>query len=146
MNAVMERWIQTCRRELLDRTLIYTQRHLLHALKQYERHYNDHRPHRGINNARPVAAAAYPDHQPGHDRAPQRPPSRSPQRTPSRVRTRRLTCPDGVFGTHRVRWGPAPSCRHIPNVRALLGHSAVGALGRPHRRFTFGRRECRCRW
>jgi transposase InsO family protein len=54
MNAVMERWIQTCRRELLDRTLIWNQRHLLHALHQYERHYNDHRPHRGINNARPL--------------------------------------------------------------------------------------------
>jgi putative transposase len=54
MNAVMERWIQTCRRELLDRTLLWNQRHLLHALHQYERHYNDHRPHRGINNARPL--------------------------------------------------------------------------------------------
>ncbi|MDL4814031.1 hypothetical protein [Actinomadura opuntiae] len=31
MNAVMERWVQTCRRELLDRTLIWNQRHLLHA-------------------------------------------------------------------------------------------------------------------
>jgi len=54
MNSVMERWIQTCRRELLDRTLIWNQRHLLHALRQYERHYNQHRPHRGINNARPL--------------------------------------------------------------------------------------------
>jgi putative transposase len=27
MNAVMERWIQSCRRELLDRTLIWDQRH-----------------------------------------------------------------------------------------------------------------------
>jgi transposase InsO family protein len=54
MNAVMERWIQTCRRELLDRTLIWNRPHLLHALRQYERHYNEHRPHRGINNARPL--------------------------------------------------------------------------------------------
>ena len=38
MNSVMERWIQTCRRELLDRTLIWNQRHLLHALHQYEQH------------------------------------------------------------------------------------------------------------
>jgi DNA-binding CsgD family transcriptional regulator len=29
----MERWMQTCRRELLDRTLIWNQRHLLHALR-----------------------------------------------------------------------------------------------------------------
>ncbi|MGI5186379.1 integrase core domain-containing protein [Dactylosporangium sp. CA-152071] len=54
VNAVMERWIQTCRRELLDRTLIWNQPHLLHALRQYELHYNAHRPHRGINNARPL--------------------------------------------------------------------------------------------
>ena len=40
MNSVMERWVQTCRRELLDRTLILNQRHLLHALREYETHYN----------------------------------------------------------------------------------------------------------
>ncbi|MFC5001811.1 integrase core domain-containing protein [Dactylosporangium cerinum] len=54
MNAVMERWIQSCRRELLDRTLVWNQPHLLHALREYERHHNAHRPHRGINNARPL--------------------------------------------------------------------------------------------
>jgi transposase InsO family protein len=54
MNAVMERWIQTCRRELLDRTLIWNQRHLLHALREFERFYNSHRPHQGIANARPL--------------------------------------------------------------------------------------------
>nr|WP_238545236.1 MULTISPECIES: hypothetical protein [Streptomyces] len=27
MNSAMERWVQTCRRELLDRTLIWNQRH-----------------------------------------------------------------------------------------------------------------------
>ena len=43
MNAIMERWIRTCRRELLDRTLVWNQTHLLHALRQYERHYNGHR-------------------------------------------------------------------------------------------------------
>ncbi len=36
MNAIMERWVQTCRRELLDRTLIWNQRHLLHALREFE--------------------------------------------------------------------------------------------------------------
>ncbi|MFF6852337.1 helix-turn-helix domain-containing protein, partial [Streptomyces antimycoticus] len=33
MNSIMERWMQTCRHELLDRTLIWNQRHLLHALR-----------------------------------------------------------------------------------------------------------------
>jgi transposase InsO family protein len=57
MNSIMERldsWIQTCRHELLDRTLIWNQRHLLHALRQFERFYNSHRPHQGIANARPL--------------------------------------------------------------------------------------------
>ncbi|HWG63805.1 MAG TPA: ATP-binding protein [Streptosporangiaceae bacterium] len=36
MNSVMERWVQTCRRELLDRTLIWNQSHLLHALREFE--------------------------------------------------------------------------------------------------------------
>ncbi|WP_222721376.1 integrase core domain-containing protein [Actinomadura sp. HBU206391] len=52
MNAIMERWVQTCRRELLDRTLIWNQRHLLHALREFEAFYNGHRPHRGVANAR----------------------------------------------------------------------------------------------
>ncbi len=54
MNSVMERWIQTCRTELLDRTLIFNQRHLLHALREFESLYNGHRPHPGIANARPL--------------------------------------------------------------------------------------------
>jgi transposase InsO family protein len=53
MNSIMERWIQACRHELLDRTLIWNQVHLLHALREYEQHHNQHRPHRGIANARP---------------------------------------------------------------------------------------------
>jgi Integrase core domain len=52
MNSIMERWIQSCRHELLDRTLIWNQRHLTHSLREYERHHNQHRPHRGISNAR----------------------------------------------------------------------------------------------
>ncbi|KOX34254.1 integrase [Saccharothrix sp. NRRL B-16348] len=54
MNAIMERWIRSCRRELLDRTLIWNQEHLLHALREYEKYYNTHRPHQGIANARPL--------------------------------------------------------------------------------------------
>ncbi|MFD9737340.1 integrase core domain-containing protein [Umezawaea sp. NPDC059074] len=60
MNAIMERWIKSCRRELLDRTLIWNQRHLLHALREYEQFYNTHRPHQGIANARPLHALSQP--------------------------------------------------------------------------------------
>jgi putative transposase len=54
MNSIMQRWVQTCRHELLDRTLIWNQRHLLHALHEFESFYNGHRPHQGLANARPL--------------------------------------------------------------------------------------------
>jgi putative transposase len=60
MNAVVERWVRTCRHELLDRTLIWNQRHLLHALREYEIFYNTHRPHQGIDNMRPLAPLPEP--------------------------------------------------------------------------------------
>ena len=60
MNAIMERWIRTCKTELLERTLIYNQRHLLHALREYEDFYNQHRPHRTLNAAAPQRAKPKP--------------------------------------------------------------------------------------
>ena len=60
MNAIMERWVRTCRRELLDRTLIWNQRHLLYVLREFEVFYNEHRPHQGIANARPLAPLPEP--------------------------------------------------------------------------------------
>ena len=64
MNALMERWVQTCRHELLDRTLIWNQRHLLHALQEFEQLYNSHRPHQSIANARPPHALPSPIYEP----------------------------------------------------------------------------------
>ena len=45
-ERIMERWIGGCRRELLDRTLIWNRTHLRRALHDYEAHHNEHRPHR----------------------------------------------------------------------------------------------------
>ena len=53
-NAIMERWIGSCRRELLDQTLIWNQRHLLRVLREYETHHNEHRPHRSLGQAAPL--------------------------------------------------------------------------------------------
>jgi putative transposase len=60
MNAIMERWVLTCRREMLDRTLIWNQRHLLHMLREFEQFYNSHLPHQGIANTRPLQALPPP--------------------------------------------------------------------------------------
>ncbi len=54
MNSIMERWVGSCRRELLDRTLIWNQRHLMTVLREYEDFYNTHRPHRTLNQAAPL--------------------------------------------------------------------------------------------
>jgi putative transposase len=34
--------------------LIWNQQHLLRALHEFEHFYNDHRPHQGLANARPL--------------------------------------------------------------------------------------------
>jgi transposase InsO family protein len=57
MNAIMERWVRTCRRELL---VIWNQRHPLHALRELEVFYNTHRPHQGLANARPLTPLPEP--------------------------------------------------------------------------------------
>jgi putative transposase len=54
MNAIVERWIGGCRRELLDRTLAWNQAHLRRILREYETHHNQHRPHRSLNAAAPL--------------------------------------------------------------------------------------------
>lgn len=48
MNSIMERRVKTLRAELLDRTLIWNQAHLRHALREYERHCNKHRTRRSL--------------------------------------------------------------------------------------------------
>ena len=53
MNSIMERWIGGCRRELLDRTLIWNLPHLRRALSEYEQHHNTHRPHTALRSAAP---------------------------------------------------------------------------------------------
>jgi transposase InsO family protein len=64
MNAIIERWVRTCRVELLDRTLIVNQTHLMHALREYETFYNQHRTHRALHAAAPL----HPLPQPTTDR------------------------------------------------------------------------------
>jgi putative transposase len=60
MNAIAERWIGGCRRELLDRTFIWNQNHLWQILRQYETHHNQHRPHRSLDAAAPLKSLPQP--------------------------------------------------------------------------------------
>jgi putative transposase len=54
MNAIMERWVGSVRREILDRTLIVNATHLRIVLAEYEDHFNAHRPHRALNQSSPL--------------------------------------------------------------------------------------------
>jgi putative transposase len=54
MNAIMERWVGSVRRELLDRTLIMNAHHLRKVLTEYEAYFNGHRPHRALDHASPL--------------------------------------------------------------------------------------------
>jgi putative transposase len=46
--------VGSIRRELLDRTLILNQAHAAAVLAEYQRHFNEHRPHRALSQAAPL--------------------------------------------------------------------------------------------
>jgi putative transposase len=53
-KAHAERWVGSVRRECLDWLLILGRRHLERVLRTYTTHYNEHRPHRGLEQHSPV--------------------------------------------------------------------------------------------
>jgi len=52
-NTFAERWIGSIRRELLDRTIIWNRRQLDRLVTDYVTHYNEHRPHRSLEQRPP---------------------------------------------------------------------------------------------
>jgi transposase InsO family protein len=57
-NALAERFVRTARAECLDWVLVLGQRHLKAVLREYFRHYNEQRPHRGIDLGVPAGRTA----------------------------------------------------------------------------------------
>ncbi len=57
-NSFAERWIGTLRRELLDRTIIWNRHQLERLVIDYIDHYNEHRPHRSLDQQPPRAEQA----------------------------------------------------------------------------------------
>jgi len=53
-NAYAERWVRTVRTECLDWVLVLGRHHLNGILHEYIRHYNEQRPHRGLDLGVPV--------------------------------------------------------------------------------------------
>ena len=54
-NVSAERFVRTARAECVDRLLIRSERHLDRVLREFVEHYNNERPHRGIDLEVPVA-------------------------------------------------------------------------------------------
>jgi len=47
-NGVAERWVGSCRRDLLDQVIVLNERHLKRLVNEYVRYYHEHRTHLGL--------------------------------------------------------------------------------------------------
>ena len=54
-NGVAERWVGSCRRELLDHIIALNERHLRRLLSEYVSYYQDDRTHLGLNKQTPAS-------------------------------------------------------------------------------------------
>jgi putative transposase len=137
MNAFMERWVQTCRRELLDRTLIWNQRHLLRPVRV--RAVLQRPPAASGNRQCPATAPIALTHPRARRRHP--PPhrqTRPPRRHSPRVPACRLTCADEIFGKHtgtdfRRRLRPALRAPAAQLLRPSVDAGGGGLVSVGHR-------------
>ncbi len=53
-NGVAERWVGSCRRDLLDHVIALDERHLKRLLSQYVSYYHDDRTHLGLDKQTPA--------------------------------------------------------------------------------------------
>jgi putative transposase len=52
-NGIAERWVQSCRRDLLDHVIVLNERHLKRLLSEYVRYYHEDRTHLGLSKETP---------------------------------------------------------------------------------------------
>jgi putative transposase len=52
-NGVAERWVESCRRDLLDHIIAVNERHLKRLLSEYVRYYHEDRTHLGLRKETP---------------------------------------------------------------------------------------------
>jgi transposase InsO family protein len=59
-NAYAQRWVRTARAECLDHLLIVGEGHLSRVLREYVAHYNEARPHQGLDQGCPIPLTPSP--------------------------------------------------------------------------------------
>jgi putative transposase len=52
-NGVAERWVESCRRDLLDHVIVLNERHLKRLLSEYVSYYHEDRTHLGLSKETP---------------------------------------------------------------------------------------------
>jgi putative transposase len=53
-NGIAERWVESCRRDLLDHVIAFNERHLKSLLSDYVRYYHEDRTHLGLRKETPA--------------------------------------------------------------------------------------------
>jgi hypothetical protein len=57
-NGVAERFVGSCRRDLLDHVIVLNERHLKRLMTEYVRYYHDDRTHLGLAKQTPAGTTA----------------------------------------------------------------------------------------
>jgi putative transposase len=57
-NGVAERWVGSCRRDLLDHVIVLNERHLRRLMKEYVGYYHDDRTHLALTKGTPAGRKA----------------------------------------------------------------------------------------
>jgi transposase InsO family protein len=60
-NGVAERFVGSCRRDLLDHVIVLNERHLKRLMAEYVRYYHDDRTHLGLDKQTPAGRKAATD-------------------------------------------------------------------------------------
>jgi len=99
-NGIAERWVGSCRQEMLNHVIVFGERHLRMLLREYVAYYNQDRTHYGLEKDTPF--------------------HRSTQHQPS-AKARVITLPRVGGLHHRYEWRdaaqfvPRPSAANTPN-------------------------------
>jgi hypothetical protein len=154
MNAIMERWVRTCRRELLDRALSG----ICCTRSASSRSSTTSTGRIKASTTPTPRTPARTDHQPGPAHPATRPPPRPSRQPTSRIRTCRMTSTDVILGkysvvssvTQVVPAAATPSSRGSGPARRPPsreeGHCSVRSYlesRRTVKMFTLGRGPCR---